>query len=64
MKLETEFILEYPHFEELSVLELKENWRHVSLDHIGFCNAWEKSLISWNYQKDCQEFMTYSMFPS
>ena len=28
------------------------------------CNVWEKSLISWNYQRDCQEFMTYSMFLS
>ena len=27
-------------------------------------HVWEKSLISWNYQKDCQEFMMYSIFLS
>ena len=35
-----------------------------SLDRIRSCNVWEKSLISWNYQRDCQEFMMYSMFLS
>ena len=33
MKLETEFIFVYPHFEELNILELRESQHHVLWDN-------------------------------
>ena len=63
-KSETEFILDYPHFKELRVLELKEKLAPHFVGPYRILQRMGEVAYKLELPEDYQEFMMYSMFLS